>query len=100
MRWTFEAPAPILANVVATAGEVVLTADLMGTSVRWSGGVISYQFDDKQMIAAVSGPSSVFFGGSVTTNLTVLPSPERPRARRLPGHRLVSFRPSARIRAA
>lgn len=92
LRWTFEAPAPILSNVVATAGGVVFTADLKGTlyaldaddgrpllrhpiGASAGGGVISYQLDGKQMVAAVSGPISVFFGGSGTTNLTVLALP-------------------------
>jgi hypothetical protein len=39
------------------------------------GGVITYQLDGKQMVGAVSGPISVFFGGSGTTNLTVLALP-------------------------
>lgn len=92
LRWTFEAPAPVLANVVATAGGVVFTADLKGTFYALSaddgkplfrytigesagGGVISYQVDGKQMVAALSGAISGFFGGSGTTNLTLLALP-------------------------
>jgi alcohol dehydrogenase (cytochrome c) len=91
-RWNFEAPAPIVANVVATSGGIIFAADLKGTLYALSaetgkplfeqsigssagGGIISYQLDDKQMVAAVSGPISVFFGGSGTTNLTIFSLP-------------------------
>lgn len=92
IRWVFEAPGPVLGNVVATAGGVVFTTDLKGTFYALDaadgnpifrhslgesagGGVISYQLDGKQMVAAVSGPISVFFGGTGMTNLTILALP-------------------------
>jgi alcohol dehydrogenase (cytochrome c) len=92
LRWNFNAPAPVLANVVATAGGVIFTVDFKGTLYALSaddgkvllrhqigdsagGGVISYQLDGRQMVAAVSGPISTFFGGSGTTDLTLLALP-------------------------
>jgi alcohol dehydrogenase (cytochrome c) len=69
---------PMLAGVVATAGDVVVTGELIGDVVafdartgaeRWrfntggpiGGGVVTYVVDGKQYLAVASGkPSSVW----------------------------------------
>ncbi len=93
LRWKFEAPAPMLANVTATSAGLIFAGDLKGTlyaidsdtgrallryPLRASagGGMLTYDEAGKQYLAAVSGSVSAFFGGgSDTVKLTVLALP-------------------------
>ncbi|WP_051956024.1 pyrroloquinoline quinone-dependent dehydrogenase [Beijerinckia mobilis] len=93
IRWKFEAPAPMLANVTSTSGGVVFAGDLKGNFyaldedngkvlLRHSlpasagGGLFTYALDGKQYVAALSGSVSAFFGGGKeTTKLTVMTLP-------------------------
>jgi alcohol dehydrogenase (cytochrome c) len=93
IRWKFEAPAPMLANVTATSGGIVFAGDLKGDfyaleedsgkalltyklPASAGGGLFSYALDSKQYVAALSGSVSAFFGGGKeTTKLTVLTLP-------------------------
>jgi alcohol dehydrogenase (cytochrome c) len=75
VRWKYQAPAPILAAVTATAGGVVFTGDLAGMlrafeaatgRVLWEdragnamgGGIVTYAIDDRPYVAAVTGQPS------------------------------------------
>jgi alcohol dehydrogenase (cytochrome c) len=93
LRWKFEAPAPMLANVTSTTGGVVFAGDLKGNlfaldadsgkvllqhqlPASAGGGLFTYALDGKQYVAALSGSVSAFFGGGdETTKLTVLTLP-------------------------
>jgi alcohol dehydrogenase (cytochrome c) len=93
IKWKFEAPAPMLANVTATSGGVVFAGDLKGNfyaideesgkvllqrslPASAGGGLFTYALDGKQYVAALSGSVSAFFGGGKeTTKLTVLTLP-------------------------
>jgi alcohol dehydrogenase (cytochrome c) len=72
VKWKFESPAPILAGVTPTAGDLVFTAAENGdvyafnaetgkvlwkssTDVPNGGGVISYEVNGKQYIAVAAG---------------------------------------------
>jgi len=78
MRWRIESPTPMYAAVTPTAGDVLLTGDLNGnllvldardgkklyrfnTGGPLAGGVVTYQREGKQYVAAASGNS----GGSI-----------------------------------
>jgi PQQ-dependent dehydrogenase (methanol/ethanol family) len=75
IRWRYPSPAPLVAGVTATAGGLVLTADLRGTvlaldaatgTVRYrgrteqpvGGGVITYLAHGRQRVAVASGMTS------------------------------------------
>lgn len=93
VRWKVQTTAPMLANVTATRGGVIFAGDLKGTlyavdadrgevllryplGASAGGGLFSYELDDRQYVAAISGPVSAFFGGGKgTTKLTVLALP-------------------------
>ena len=93
IKWKFEAPAPMLANVTATSGGVVFSGDLKGNMyaieedtgkvllqhtlpASAGGGLFTYALDGKQYVAALSGAVSAFFGGGKdTTKLTILSLP-------------------------
>lgn len=93
LRWKFESPAPMLANVTSTSGGIVFAGDLKGNlyaldadsgKVLWrqqlpasaGGGLFTYAQDGRQYVAALSGSVSAFFGGGKeTTKLTVLSLP-------------------------
>jgi alcohol dehydrogenase (cytochrome c) len=93
VRWRMENPAPMLANVTATAGGLVFAGDLKGTLFAINsddgsvllrhplgssagGGMITYAVAGKQYLAVVSGPVSVFFpGGKGETAVTVFAVP-------------------------
>jgi alcohol dehydrogenase (cytochrome c) len=93
LRWKVEAPAPMLANVTATAGGLVFSGDLKGNLyavdvdsgkvlLRYAlpgsagGGLFTYALDQRQYVAVVSGSVSAFFGGGKdTVKLTVLALP-------------------------
>ena len=81
VRWKYDAPSPMVAGVVATAGGVVFTGNLkndflaideatgkvlysFNTGGSIGGGVVSYATDGKQYVATTSGTVSAFFGGS------------------------------------
>jgi alcohol dehydrogenase (cytochrome c) len=72
IRWRFQAATPMVAGIVATAGGLVLTADLSGDLLAFDaatgkvlhriairqptgGGVITYQSGGKQRIAMATG---------------------------------------------
>ncbi|AHG90260.1 Pyrrolo-quinoline quinone repeat-containing protein [Gemmatirosa kalamazoonensis] len=94
VRWRYRSPMPMLAGVVATAGDVVVTGELTGDVVafdartgaeRWrfntggpiAGGVVTYAVDGKQYVAVASGrPSGLFVSeqvGSPTVFVFALP---------------------------
>lgn len=93
VKWKFEAPAPMLANVTATSGNLVFAGDLKGNFYAFAadsgqellrrplpasagGGLFSYALDGKQYVAALSGSVSAFFGGGhETVKLTVFDLP-------------------------
>lgn len=93
LRWKVDAPAPMLANVTATSGGVVFAGDLKGTlyavdadkgtvllryplAASAGGGILTYEIEDKQYLAAISGSVSAFFGGgNETVKLTLLALP-------------------------
>jgi alcohol dehydrogenase (cytochrome c) len=93
LRWKVESPAPMLANVTATAGGVVFSGDLKGNLyavdadsgkvlLRYAlpgsagGGIFTYALGNRQYLAAISGSVSAFFGGGKdTVKLTVLALP-------------------------
>ncbi|MCW2283491.1 alcohol dehydrogenase (cytochrome c) [Rhodoblastus acidophilus] len=93
LRWKFEAPAPMLANVTTTEAGLVFAGDLKGNLfaldqdtgkalLRYSlpasagGGLFTYALDGKQFVAALSGSVSAFFGGGKeTTKLTLFALP-------------------------
>lgn len=93
IKWKFEAPAPMLANVTATSGGLVFAGDLKGDlyaldedsgnvllhhvlPASAGGGLFTYALDGKQYVAALSGSVSAFFGGGKeTTKITVLTLP-------------------------
>src|SRR6516165_4012487 len=80
-RWKYASPTPLVAGVTATSGGVLFTGDLnndflvldaktghvlyrFNTGGSIGGGVITYELDGKQYVAATSGMVSAFFGGS------------------------------------
>jgi len=80
-RWKYASPTPLVAGVTATSGGVLFTGDLnndflvldaktghvlyrFNTGGSIGGGVITYELDGKQYVAATSGTVSAFFGGS------------------------------------
>ena len=93
LRWKVEGPAPMLANVTATAGDVVFAGDLKGTlyavdadsgsvllrhqlPASAGGGIFTYALDNTEYLAAMSGSVSGFFGGGKeTVKLSVLALP-------------------------
>ncbi len=93
IKWKFEAPAPMLANVTSTSGGLVFAGDLKGNlfaldedsgkvllhyvlPASAGGGLFTYALDGKQYVAALSGSVSAFFGGGAeTTKITVLTLP-------------------------
>jgi alcohol dehydrogenase (cytochrome c) len=96
LRWRMEAPAPMLGNVTATSGGIVLAGDLKGNlfavdvhdgavllryplGASAGGGLFTYSLGGRQYVAAVSGPVSAFFGGGTgTAKLTLLALPPKP----------------------
>ena len=75
IRWRFNTPAPILAALTPTAGEVVFSGDMSGKAyaldaetgkVLWQraiegslgGGVVTYEVDGDQRVAFVAGTNS------------------------------------------
>jgi alcohol dehydrogenase (cytochrome c) len=75
VRWRYRSPTPLVAGVTATAGGIILTADLRGTvlaldaatgTVRYrgrtgqpvGGGVITYLAHGRQRVAVASGMTS------------------------------------------
>lgn len=93
LRWKFEAPAPMLANVTATSSGIIFAGDLKGTLyavdsgtgkalLRYplhasaGGGMLTYDQGGKQYLAVISGSVSGFFGGgNDTVKITVLTLP-------------------------
>ena len=93
LRWKFEAPAPMLANVTATSGGLVFAGDLKGDFYALNadngavllhralpasagGGLFSYALEGRQYVATLSGSVSAFFGGGAeTTKLIVMALP-------------------------
>jgi alcohol dehydrogenase (cytochrome c) len=93
LRWKFEAPAPMLANVTATSGGLVFAGDLKGDFYALNaddgavllhralpasagGGLFSYALEGRQYVATLSGSVSAFFGGGgETTKLIVMALP-------------------------
>lgn len=81
VRWKEQWPTPLVAGITATAGGLLFTGDLednflaidantgktlyaFNTGGSVGGGVISYEIQGKQYVAAMSGAVSGFFGGS------------------------------------
>jgi len=93
LRWRWEAPAPMLANVTATSAGIVFAADVKGNlyaldedngqvllryplAASAGGGIFTYLLKDRQYLAALSGSVSGFFGSAeATVKLTILALP-------------------------
>lgn len=92
VRWRYAADSPMLANITATASDLVFTGTShgdfialdaktgkilydhpMGKSV--AGGVLTYAIDGKQYVAVESGKVSGFFGGQGSASFTVFALP-------------------------
>jgi alcohol dehydrogenase (cytochrome c) len=76
LKWSYRVPAPLVAGLIATAGNVVITADINGNLVILNaktgellyrenlnagglrGGVITYEVNGKQFIAAAAGDNT------------------------------------------
>jgi len=80
-RWAYEGGAPMIAAVTATAGNVLFTGTLAGrflaldattgdellsydTGGSMAGGVVTYEIDGRQYVAAASGNTSGLWRGS------------------------------------
>ena len=83
VRWKFAAPAPVVAGVTPTAGNLVFTADLTGrfrafdaesgavlfeldTGQSIGGGIVSYSTGGAQRIGVASGMKSGIWPGAAT----------------------------------
>jgi alcohol dehydrogenase (cytochrome c) len=92
MRWKRQWPTPLVAGVTVTGGGVLFTGDLddnfvavdtktgktlysFNTGGSVGGGVISFEVDKKQYVAAMSGAVSGFFGGSGPAAVVVFSLP-------------------------
>lgn len=81
VRWKRQWPTPLVAGITVTAGGVLFTGDLddnflaidantgktlysFNTGGSVGGGVISYEVGGRQLVAALSGQVSGFFGGN------------------------------------
>jgi alcohol dehydrogenase (cytochrome c) len=81
VRWKFKAPAPVLAGVTPTAGNLVFSADQNGglyafdaqtgkilwqtsTGLPTGGGIVSYSVNGKQYIAVAAGMKSPVWPGA------------------------------------
>jgi alcohol dehydrogenase (cytochrome c) len=91
-RWVRQWPTPLVAAVTVTAGGVLFTGDLndnfvaldantgrtlytFNTGGSVGGGVISYELNGKQYVAATSGAISGFFGGNGTSAVVIFALP-------------------------
>jgi alcohol dehydrogenase (cytochrome c) len=91
-HWKRQWPTPLVAGITVTAGGVLFTGDLdnnflaldaatgktlysFNTGGSIGGGVISYELNGKQYVAAVSGTVSAYFGGSGTAAVVVFALP-------------------------
>jgi alcohol dehydrogenase (cytochrome c) len=89
IRWRYRSPAPLIAGIVATAGDLVFTGELTGdllaldartgevlyrfnTGGPIGGGVVSYSVDGTQYVAVMSGRPSRFSIGRDPGAPTVL----------------------------
>lgn len=89
IRWRYRSPAPLIAGVVTSAGDLVFTGELTGdflaldartgavlyrfnTGGPIGGGVISYAVDGTQYVAVMSGRPSRFAVGRDPGAATVL----------------------------
>lgn len=80
-KWKYASETPLVAGLVASAGGMLFTGDLhndflaleaatgkvlyrFNTGGTIGGGVVSYEINAKQYVAAASGSVSAFFGGS------------------------------------
>ncbi|GEJ57713.1 pyrroloquinoline quinone-dependent dehydrogenase [Anaeromyxobacter diazotrophicus] len=92
VRWKYNSKSPMLANVTATAGDLVLTGTMRGEFVALdarsgkllyrhpvggaaTGGVVTYAVKGKQYVAVEAGRVSVFFGGAGPATFTVFALP-------------------------
>ena len=88
VRWKKQWPTPLVAAVTPTSGGVLFTGDLdsnflvidasngntlykFNTGGTVGGGVVTYEIDGKQYVAAMSGVISGFFGGHGTSAMVV-----------------------------
>jgi alcohol dehydrogenase (cytochrome c) len=95
VRWKYRSPRPMVAAVTTPAGDLVLTGELTGdfvaldartgevlyrfnTGGSMGGGIVTYEVDGKQFIAAASGSPSGFWvdrnGGAPTIVVFALPA--------------------------
>jgi len=89
IRWRYHSPAPLVAAVAATAGDLVFTGELTGDFIALDAqtgavlyrfntggpvgaGVASYAVDGKQFVAVMSGRPSRFSAGRDPGSPTVL----------------------------
>jgi alcohol dehydrogenase (cytochrome c) len=92
VRWKRQWPTPLVAGVTVTGGGVLFTGDFddnfvavdaksgktlytFDTGGSVGGGVISYEVNGKQYVAALSGAVSGFFGGSGPAAVVVFALP-------------------------
>jgi alcohol dehydrogenase (cytochrome c) len=92
VRWKRQWPTPLVAGVTVTGGGVLFTGDFddnfvavdaksgktlytFDTGGSVGGGVISYEINGKQYVAALSGAVSGFFGGSGPAAVVVFALP-------------------------
>ena len=92
VRWKYDADSPMLANITATASDLVFTGTSHGDFIALdaktgkvlysrpmggsiAGGVLSYAVKGKQYVAVESGRVSSFFGGQGTSTFTIFAVP-------------------------
>src|SRR5215813_10864005 len=100
VAWQYESSNPMLAAVATTSAGLIFTGEMTGdfltldartgkvlyrfnTGGPMNGGVMTYQVNGKQYVAATSGSASGFWRaapGSSTVIILSLPEPARPRA--------------------
>jgi alcohol dehydrogenase (cytochrome c) len=92
VRWKYHSDAPMLANITATAADLVFAGSLMGDFIALdassgkvlyrhpmgatvAGGILSYRAHGKQFVAVETGGVSGFFGGTAPATFTLFALP-------------------------
>jgi alcohol dehydrogenase (cytochrome c) len=91
-RWKYAADSPMLANITATASDLIFTGTSQGDFIALdartgevlyrhsmgksvAGGLLSYAINGKQYVAVESGKVSAFFGGQGSASFTIFALP-------------------------